>query len=164
VAAATCPAPLDHRFNDLVRDRPVDLCQFTGKVILVVNTASQCVYTPQYAGLEALYRRYRDKGVVVLGFPANDFGRQEPGNNRNIAKFCEENYGVSFPMFEKAPDDRPLSANPLYAELIAAAGRPPQWNFHKYLIDRRGHVTSFDPAVDPAGARLRRAIEAALAG
>jgi glutathione peroxidase len=163
-AAAACPALFDHRFNGLVSDRPVDLCQFAGKVVLVVNTASRCGYTPQYAGLEQLYRKYRDKGVVVLGFPANDFGRQEPGSNDEIARFCEENFGVSFPMFEKSPDDRPLRANPFFAQLIAATNRPPQWNFHKYLIYRRGRLTSFDSDVEPQSAKLLKAIDSALAG
>ena len=163
-AAAACPALFDHRFNSLVSDRPVDLCQFAGNVVLVVNTASRCGYTPQYAGLEQLYRRYRDKGVVVLGFPANDYGRQEPGSNGEIARFCEENFGVSFPMFEKSPDDRPLRANPFFAQLNAATNRSPQWNFHKYLIDRRGRVTSFDSDVEPQSAKLLKAIDSALAG
>jgi glutathione peroxidase len=163
-AANACPALFDHRFNSLVSDKPVDLCQYAGKVVLVVNTASHCGFTPQYAGLEQLYRKYRDQGVVVLGFPANDFGRQEPGNNGEIARFCEENFGVSFPMFGKAPDDKPLRVNPFYARLIASTGRAPQWNFHKYLIDKRGRVTSFDSDVEPDSAKLVRAIESALAG
>ena len=162
-AAATCPESLNYKFNTLVGDRPVDLCQYAGKVVLVVNTASQCGYTPQYAGLEALYRKYRAKGLVVLGFPANDFGGQEPGSNNEIARFCEENYGVSFPMFSKS-DDRPLRANPLYARLIAATGKSPRWNFHKYLIDKTGHATSFESGVEPDGKEMVRAIESALAG
>jgi len=140
------------------------LTDYRGKTLLIVNVASACGYTPQYAGLEALYRRYRAKGVVVLGFPANDFGRQEPGSNGDIARFCEENFGVSFPMFEKSPDDRPLRANPFFAQLIAATNRPPQWNFHKYLIDKRGRVSSFDSDVEPQSAKLLKAIDSALAG
>lgn len=163
-AQATCPTLLSHTFNSLVGDKPVNLCQFAGKVVLVVNTASRCGYTPQYAGLEQLYRKYRERGFVVLGFPANDFGRQEPGANTEIARFCEENFGVTFPMFEKAAGDKRLPANPLYANLIAATGRAPQWNFHKYLIDRSGRVTSFETAVEPQSAELVRAIETALAG
>jgi len=160
--AADCAPLLDHKFNTLTTDRPVDLCKYAGKVVLVVNTASQCTYTLQYAGLERLYKRYRDKGFVVLGFPANDFGRQEPGVNREIARFCEENYGVSFPMFSKAEGDRPLRENPLYGGLIGATGRAPQWNFHKYLIDRSGRVRSFDSAVEPESRELLRAVDAAL--
>jgi glutathione peroxidase len=91
---------LDHKFSNLM-DEPVSLCQFSGKVLLIVNTASECGYTPQYDGLEKLYRRYRDKGFVVLGFPANDFGAQEPGTNKEIKQFCEVNYGITFPVFAK---------------------------------------------------------------
>jgi len=100
-AVAACPPLLAHTLPNLT-DRATPLCEFQGKVLLVVNTASQCGYTPQYEGLEALYRRYREKGLVVLGFPADDFGGQEPGSNKDIAKFCEINYGVSFPMFAKS--------------------------------------------------------------
>jgi glutathione peroxidase len=155
---------LDHTFHSLISDRPVNLCQYAGKVVLVVNTASQCGYTPQYKGLESLYRRYREKGLVILGFPANDFGGQEPGANREIARFCEENFGVSFPMFSKADDGKPLRANPLYAGLIAATGRAPRWNFHKYLIDRAGRITSFGSEAEPEGGEILRAIQSALAG
>ena len=99
-AESPCPAILDHKFANLM-DEPVSLCQFHGKVLPVVNTASECGYTPQYEGLEKLYHRYRDKGFVVLGFPANDFGGQEPGSNKQIAQFCQLNHGVTFPMFAK---------------------------------------------------------------
>jgi glutathione peroxidase len=159
--AFACEGLLNQRFQSLVTDQAVDLCQYADRVVLVVNTASECGFTPQYAGLEALYRRYRARGLVVLGFPANDFGRQEPGTNGEIARFCEENYGVTFPMFAKA-EDRPLKANPLYAKLIAATGRAPQWNFHKYLIDKSGRATSFASEVEPESATLVRAIESAL--
>jgi len=120
-ALAACPPLLDHTLPSLT-DQATPLCQFEGKVLLVVNTASQCGYTPQYEGLEALYRRYREKGLVVLGFPANDFGGQEPGGNRDIAKFCEMNYGVSFPMFAKSGVSAG-NANPLYATLAAKTGQ-----------------------------------------
>src|SRR5207253_9346042 len=99
-AESPCPSVLDHKLANLM-DEPVSLCQFRGKVLLIVNTASECGYTPQYEGLERLYRRYRDKGFAVLGFPANDFGGQEPGSNKQIAQFCQLNYGVTFPMFAK---------------------------------------------------------------
>src|SRR2546421_3851423 len=135
-AFAACPPLLDHTLPSLT-DQATPLCQFEGKVLLVVNTASQCGYTPQYEGLEALYRRYRDKGLVVLGFPANDFGGQEPGGNRDIAKFCEVNYGVSFPMFAESGVSAG-SANPLYATLAGKTGERPRWNFHKYPIHRSG--------------------------
>ena len=163
-SAAACPALFNHTFKSLVADRPVDFCQYAGKVVLVVNTASNCGYTPQYKGLESLYRRFKGKGLVIVGFPANDFGGQEPAANGEIARFCEENYGVSFPMFSKAQDGTPLTANPLYARLIAATGRAPGWNFHKYLIDRSGKVRSFESDREPEGKEMLRAVQAALAG
>ena len=122
----------------------------SGKVLLVVNTASECGYTPQYEGLEKLYRRYRDKGFAVLGFPANDFGGQEPGSNKQIAQFCQLNYGVTFPMFAKTSVVG-ANANPLFHELAARTGKPPRWNFHKYLLDKAGQpVAVFESAVEPA--------------
>src|ERR1044072_370600 len=150
-AIAACPPLLDHTLPSLT-DQATPLCQFEGKVLLVVNTASQCGYTPQYEGLEALYRRYREKGLVVLGFPANDFGGQEPGGNRHIAKLYEANYGVAAG-----------NANPLYSTLAAKAGERPRWNFHKYLIDRSGEkVLSFGSAVTPGDRKLVGEIERML--
>jgi glutathione peroxidase len=161
-AVGACPAILAYTFPSLI-DQPTPLCQFEGKVVLVVNTASECGYTPQYEGLEALYRRYRDKGLVVLGFPANDFGAQEPGTNRDIAKFCEINYGVSFPMFAKSGVTA-VNANPLYASLAKRTGERPHWNFHKYLIDRSGEkVLSFESGVEPGDRKLVGEIERMLA-
>jgi len=160
-AAAACPALLGYTFPSLT-DQPAGLCQYEGKVLLVVNTASECGYTPQYQGLEALYRRYRDKGLVVLGFPANDFGAQEPGSNGEIAKFCELNYGVSFPMFAKSGVSA-SNANPFYASLAKKTGERPTWNFHKYLIDRSGDsVLSFGSAVEPSDRKLVGEIERML--
>jgi len=159
---AACPALLGYTFSSLT-DQPTPLCQFEGKVVLVVNTASECGYTPQYEGLEALYRRYRDRGLVVLGFPANDFGAQEPGSNGEIAKFCEVNYGVTFPMFAKSGVSAG-NANPLYASLAKKTGERPHWNFHKYLIDRSGEtVLSFGSAVEPGDRKLVGEIERMLA-
>ena len=159
---AACPTVLKHEFNSLTTDQPVPLCSFAGKVVLVVNTASNCGYTYQYKDLEALYKKYKSRGLVVIGFPSNDFGRQEPGSNKQIASFCEENYGVSFPMFEKLTT--PIPQNALYKDLIAAAGEAPQWNFHKYLIDKNGKViASFPSAVEPGSAKVTHAIEGALA-
>ena len=135
-APAACPAVLNHEFNSLITDKPVPLCSYAGKVVMVVNTASNCGYTYQYEGLEKLYNKYKNKGLVIIGFPSNDFGSQEPGSNKQIASFCKENYGVSFPMFEKL--DTPIAKNPLYSDLIAASGQAPKWNFHKYLIDKSG--------------------------
>jgi len=162
-AEASCPSMLDHKFSNLM-DEPVSLCQFTGKVVLIVNTASECGYTPQYEGLEKLYRRYRDKGFVVLGFPANDFGGQEPGSNKEIAQFCRVNYGITFPIFAKTVVVG-KNANPLFRELAARTGRPPRWNFHKYLLDKAGKpVAAFESAVEPEDSRLTAQIEKLLAG
>src|SRR5438477_12220754 len=119
-AMAACPVLLDRKMQTL-DERAQSLCDYAGKVLLVVNTASQCGYTPQYEGLEALYRKYRERGLVVLGFPMNDFGGQEPGSNRDIAKFCEVNYGVSFPMFAKS-GVLEGNANPFYKTLAAKTG------------------------------------------
>src|SRR5438874_2259318 len=132
-AMAACPALLDRNMTSL-EDKPRSLCEYAGKVVLIVNTASECGYTPQYEGLEALYRKYRSRGLVVLGFPSNDFGGQEPGSNKDIASFCVNQYAVDFPMFAKSA----LRANPLYVELARATGQTPRWNFHKYLVDRSG--------------------------
>ena len=160
---AGCPALLQHSFASLQTGEPRSLCQYRGKVLLVVNTASFCGYTKQYEGLEALHRKYRDRGLVVLGFPANDFGAQEPGSNKEIAEFCRTTYGIEFPMFEKAGGTR-LAATPFYAELIRRSGEAPQWNFHKYLVDRNGQaVQSFGSAVEPGQREFVRAVERLLA-
>jgi glutathione peroxidase len=155
---AACPALLDRSF-DTLEEKPRSLCEYAGKVVLVVNTASQCGYTPQYKGLEALYRKYRGRGLVVLGFPSNDFGGQEPGSNKEIASFCVNQYAVDFPVFAKTE----LKKNPLYADLAKAAGTAPHWNFHKYLVDRSGkQVLSFDTRVEPTDPKLVTAIEQLL--
>jgi glutathione peroxidase len=161
-AESSCPAMLDHKFSNLM-DEPVSLCQFSGKVLLIVNTASECGYTPQYDGLEKLYRRYRDKGFVVLGFPANDFGGQEPGSNKEIAHFCRLNYDITFPVFAKTAVVG-KNASPLFRELATKTGKPPRWNFHKYLLDRTGQqVAAFESAVEPNHPRLTTEIEKLLA-
>ena len=155
---AACPSLLD-RTMDTIHEKPQSLCEYAGKVVLVVNTASQCGYTPQYEGLETLYRKYKDRGLVVLGFPANDFGGQEPGSNKEISEFCVNQYAIDFPMFAKID----LKKNPLYAELTKATGTAPRWNFHKYLIDRSGkQVQSFDTKVEPSDPRLVSAVEKLL--
>ena len=162
-ANATCPPLLDHRFPALLTGKSQSLCEYSGKVVLVVNTASACGYTPQYQGLEALYKRYAARGLVVVGFPSNDFGGQEPGSNKEVADFCQVNYGVSFPMVEKTVVSGPR-AHPLYASLSQQTGSAPQWNFHKYLIDRNGtKVTGFASAIDPGSPRMTREIERLLA-
>jgi glutathione peroxidase len=160
-AESACPAVLDQKFSNL-KDEPVSLCQFHGKVLLIVNTASECGYTPQYEGLEKLYRRYRDQGFALLGFPANDFGAQEPGSNKEIAQFCQVNYGITFPMFAKTSVVG-ANANPLFRELAAKTGKPPRWNFHKYLLDRAGQpIAAFESAVEPEDTRVTTEIEKLL--
>jgi glutathione peroxidase len=157
-AAAACP-PLFDRTVENIHDKRQSLCEYAGKVVLVVNTASECGYTPQYEGLEALYKKYRDRGFVVLGFPSNDFGGQEPGSNKEIAAFCVNQYAIDFPMFGKTE----LKKNPLYADLAKATGAAPRWNFHKYLIDRTGtQVQSYDTRVDPNDKKLLAEIERLL--
>jgi len=160
---SACPPLLDAALPTLSDDKPESICQYKGKVLLVVNTASQCGYTPQYEGLEKLYEKYKDRGLVVLGFPSNDFGGQEPGSNREIAKFCEANYGVSFPMFEKTSVAK-KPVNPFYEKLARSAGARPAWNFHKYLVDRRGaRAISFNTDVEPGDPKLVGEIERLLA-
>jgi glutathione peroxidase len=161
---ASCPAILRQSFKRLQDDAPQDLCQYAGKVVLVVNTASYCGFTSQYEGLEGLYAKYADKGLVVLGFPSNDFGKQEPGSSKEIADFCYNTYGVKFPMFAKSVVSG-STPNPLYADLIKATGKAPAWNFHKYLIGRDGKVLdSFPSKVKPTDKELVGAVEKALAG
>ena len=142
------------------------LGRYRGQVLLVVNTASRCGYTPQYEGLQALYDRYRGRGFSVLGFPSNDFGGQEPGNDRQIGAFCRSNYGVEFPMFSKVRVGG-ADAHPVYAYLTSLPepiGGPVQWNFQKYLVDRRGTVVArFDPGVRPDDPGLVGEIERLLA-
>ncbi len=162
-AAPPCPEVLRHDFANLQSGEVESLCRYAGRVVLVVNTASRCGYTPQYEGLEALYTRYRDRGLVVLGFPSNDFGAQEPGSNARIAEFCRTEFGIEFPMFEKSAVSG-RQANPLFADLARRTGRPPAWNFHKYLIDRAGTtVASFDSGVTPDSRTLVERIEQMLA-
>ena len=139
-----------------------DLARYRGRVILIVNTASECINTGQYGELEALFRAHRGEGLVVLGFPANDFAGQEPGTNGQIAAFCERNFGVSFPMFARTTvvGDQAL---PLFRRL-AAVSQPPSWNFTKYLLDRRGRLAQrFDPYLPADAPGLRRAIRRLLA-
>jgi glutathione peroxidase len=161
-AAASCPPLLNHNFPALQDQKPQSLCQWQGKVLLVVNTASYCGFTSQYDGLEKLYARLKARGLVVVGFPSNDFGEQEPGSNQEIAEFCRLTYGVQFPMFAKATVVG-KNASPLYAQLARATGDAPQWNFHKYLIDRSGtRVLSFGSRVKPDDRELLARIDAFL--
>jgi glutathione peroxidase len=161
-AANACPAILQHQFTRLQDERPQNLCQYQGQLVLVVNTASYCGFTSQYAGLERLYAKYKSKGLVVLGFPSNDFGKQEPGTAKEIADFCFNTYGVRFPMFSKTVVAG-AGKNGLYAALEKSTGKSPQWNFHKYLIDRTGRVVAnFSSEVEPENAQLLAAIDKAL--
>jgi glutathione peroxidase len=149
----------------LLDGRAIDLGQFKGQVLLIVNTASQCGFTPQYAGLERLYLTYKNRGLAVLGFPCNQFGRQEPGNAEEIGAFCQKNYRVSFPIFSKIDVNGP-SAHPLYRFLKDQKRgllglRRIAWNFTKFLVDRNGTVVNrFGPSKEPKS--LTAAIEALL--
>lgn len=162
-ASAACPALLQHRFKRLQDEAPQDLCQYAGRVLLIVNTASFCGFTGQYEGLERLSARLAPRGLVVLGFPSNDFGEQEPGTDRQIADFCFNTYAVRFPMFSKTTVVG-QGAHPLFVALARASGTPPAWNFHKYLVDRKGRVlASFPSATAPEAPALVARIEQALA-
>lgn len=154
----------DLKINSL-DGKPADLGQYKGHVVLVVNVASKCGFTPQYAGLEKLYLDYKDKGFVILGFPANDFGQQEPGTPEEIAAFCSSKFGVTFPMFEKVEVlKKDANQSPVY-QFLTASFPEPSWNFCKYLIDKNGKVLKFFPSkVTPQDPELTGAIDAALKG
>lgn len=155
VLAKECSPLLDFDVRSLNEKSEVNLCEaYQGKVIMIVNTASKCAYTDQYESLETLYRQYKNDGLVVLGFPSNDFGQQEPGNEYQIKSFCRTTYGVQFPMFAKTRVSE-RRADPLYQQLADAAGTYPKWNFHKYLIDRSGTlVASYRSSIDPLDERV----------
>ena len=162
-AATSCPKLLNHTFPRLQDDTPQNLCQYAGKVVVIVNTASYCGFTQQYEGLEQIYARYKDRGLVVIGFPSNDFGNQEPGSNQQIAEFCTNTFGVKFPMVAKTTVKGP-NANPLFREL-ARKSESPGWNFHKYIVNRNGElVRSFSSQVAPTHRQFIAEIERALAG
>ena len=157
-----CPSILQHAFNRLQDDAPQNLCQYAGKVLLVVNTASYCGFTHQYEGLEKLYARFEKQGLVVLGFPSNDFGQQEPGSIKEIVDLCFNTYGVRFPMFAKTVVTGPRR-NTFYADLHKATSVAPGWNFHKYLIDRNGKVTAqFASQIEPLSPAIVNAVEQSL--
>lgn len=159
--ATACPALLNHTFDRLQDEKPQSLCQYAGKVVLVVNTASFCGFTSQYKGLEALNTKYKDQGLVVLGFPSNDFA-QEKGSNKEIADFCESTFGVKFPMFTKTQVTGEGAA-PLFKQLTAQTGQKPRWNFHKYLIGRDGQVIDqYNSMIGPESKTLVSAIDKAL--
>ena len=164
-AATTCPTLLQREVFRLQDEKPQSLCQYTGKVIVVVNTASFCGYTSQYKGLEDLQQRYRARGLVVLGFPSNDFGSQEPGSNKDIAAFCENTFGVKFAMFTKThvAAGSGTALSPFYADLKQRTGASPKWNFHKYVIARDGRtVISVASEVDPMAPSFIKQLDSLL--
>ena len=163
VSMAADSGLLDQEFRRLASDEVVNLGEeYAGKVVLVVNTASKCGNTPQYDGLEKLYQEYGEAGLVVLGFPSNDFFGQEPGTEAEIQEFCRLTYKVRFPMFEKVTVKKG-DAHPFFDQLAAAAGTYPTWNFHKFLIGRDGKlIREFSPRTKPYNDKLVAEIEAAL--
>src|SRR6185436_12591923 len=168
MSSAAFAASSVHEFTlDALNGTPTPLANFKGKVMLVVNVASQCGYTYQYEGLQALYAKYKDQGLVLAGFPANNFGGQEPGSNEEIGAFCKSKFGVTFPMFSKISVKGGDKA-PLYQFLTDKAANPKtggeiQWNFTKFLVDRNGKILQrFEPAVEPNSKELEAAVEAAL--
>ena len=161
-ANAACPALLKQEVLRLQDEKPQSLCQYTGKVVVIVNTASFCGFTSQYEGLEALHNKYKDKGLVVLGFPSNDFS-QETGSNKQIADFCANTFGVKFPMFTKTSVSG-KDASPLFQQLSAKSGTTPKWNFYKYVIGRDGQsVASFNSLTAPDNKQFVKEIEKQLA-
>ena len=162
-ALACESALLDYTFRKLASDELINLCtEYDQKVLLIVNTASKCGLTKQYAGLEKLYSQRAEQGLVILGFPSNDFFGQEPGTENEIQDFCRLTYGVEFPMFEKT-HVKGKKAHPLFQALREQSGTYPKWNFHKYLIDRNGKlISSFGPRTRPNDEALIQALDAAL--
>lgn len=164
-SGAQAGSSYDFSFKTLSGQQPLPLSQYKGKVLLIVNTASQCGLTKQYAGLEKLYEKYKDRGLVIVGIPSNDFGGQEPGSNQDIANFCQVNYSVSFPMAAKEIVSGE-HAHPFYkwAKKTLGFGTAPKWNFHKYLIDRNGKLVDYyNSTTSPDATRLQEAIEQLLA-
>ncbi|WP_174873310.1 glutathione peroxidase [Vogesella oryzae] len=162
IASAACPPLLDHRVPGL-SGGSIDMCAYQGKAVVVVNTASHCGFTPQFKGLQTLWQNYRDKGLVVVGFPSDDFF-QELDQDQAVASFCQVNYGVSFPMASRV-HVRGDEADPLFRQLAAASGDAPKWNFYKYVIAADGKtVTAFSPLTRPDSASFIKAVEAALPG
>lgn len=160
---AACEIPLlNHSLLPLTNPQPQNLCDlYAGKVILAVNTASACGFTPQFKELEALYQKYKDKGLVVMGFPSNDFF-QEQKDDKSVAEFCQMNYGVTFPMFSKT-SVRGKTANGFYQALIADSGKSPKWNFYKYLINRQGKVVNtFASTTKPLDSDIEKQIQTLL--
>ncbi len=155
-----CSKALNFNFRKLDDDKEINLCEsYKHKVVLIVNTASKCGFTPQFETLEKLHEEYKDKGLVVLGFPSNDFGSQDPGSEKEIASFCRLTYGVKFPMFEKMHAAK-NNASPFYKTLGELAGEFPKWNFHKYVLNTKGElIGSFPSVVKPYDKNLISLIE-----
>lgn len=154
----------DFSFYTLIGHKPLPIATYRGKVLLIVNVASQCGFTPQYKELEALYKKYKEGGLVILGLPSNDFGKQEPSNAEEIANFCQVNYGVSFPMAAKEVVSG-KNAHPFYlwAKQQLGFGTAPKWNFHKYLINRNGDLIDyFYSTTSPLAPRFVKALEKTL--
>ncbi len=161
-APAACPPLLNHTVPRLQDDKPQNLCQYAGKVLLVVNTASYCGFTKQFEGLEELNARYGPRGLVVMGFPSGDF-KQEDADAKKTAEVCFNTYGVKFPMFATGPV-RGADAQPIFKQLAAATGQQPSWNFNKYLVGRDGKaVAHFGSMTGPTSGTITAAIEKALA-
>ena len=161
-ASNLCAGLASYSVRPLIGGSPMDVCHLPARALLVVNTASECGFTPQYGSLEKLHQRYKARGLQVVGIPANDFGGQEPLKNADIGAFCQINYGVTFPVAEKLTV--PIQADPLFARLIAASKEAPSWHFHNYLITPAGKVTSFPSVLDPLSPRFVQAVESALIG
>ena len=158
-----CPVTLDHTVRKLNGETQIKLCkEYLGKVVLIVNTASKCAFTDQYDGLEKLYSKYKDKGLVVLGFPSNEFGNQEPGDEKQVQDFCRLTYGVQFPMFAKSHVKKD-NADPLHKTLGELTGTYPKWNFYKYLLDRDGNIAgTYSSLTKPLDSSLEAMIETLL--
>ena len=160
-SAAPCSTLLSHDVPNILGEKE-SLCEYAGKVVLVVNVASFCGYTPQYKGLQSLHERYKSRGLVILGFPSNDFGQQEPKGEKELAEFCDRTYAVKFPMFAKTSVAPGASA--FFDGLAQATGQRPAWNFHKYLIARDGRkVASFPSKVEPDSPTFMAKVEELLA-
>ncbi|MGB0847232.1 MAG: glutathione peroxidase [Thiolinea sp.] len=155
----SCPATLNFTLRQLDSEKQINLCAaYREKTILIVNTASHCGFTPQFTGLEKIYQQYKARGFVVLGMPSNNFGSQDPGNEKEIASVCNGEYNVTFPMFEKLHAAR-ASASPLYQTLGNLAAEFPQWNFHKYLIHKGELIASFPSHVPPEDKKIISMLE-----
>ena len=162
-APAALPATFQEFQTTTLEGQPANLSQYKGKVLLVVNTASECGLTPQYSGLEKLQQKYSSRGLTVLGFPSNDFGGQEPGTPAQIREFCDVNYHVTFPILGKVQTKPGAGQSPIYTWLNERTGSLPRWNFGKYVVARDGKtVTFFDSKVTPEDPALRAALEKAL--